>query len=104
MYDLATIRKMERETGRHAKKEKFEPLVARYNGDELIFKCPDLGNYIPEGWRLIQEFFVDKSGFGQPGEMALTASQFISKVREGLGYAITQTGQFQVYIGEFEEF
>ena len=103
MYDLATIIKMEREAGRHAKRNRLKPLVARYDGDELIFKCPDLGNYIPKGWRVIQEFFVDNSGLGEPGEMALTCCQFISKVKEGLGYAITQTGQFQVYIGEFEE-
>ena len=62
-----------------------------------------------KGYELIEQFFVDSSGFGQEGEMALTYKQFIDKV----GYilkenpvvysAITDVGQFQVYIGIFKK-
>ena len=102
MMDLKTMEIMEKEAGRKARKEEIEPLIAEYNGDEGIFKCPDLGNYKPRGWKKVQEFFVDSSGFGGKNEPALTINQFLKKVKEGFGYAITQAGQFQVYIGEYK--
>jgi hypothetical protein len=46
---------------------------------------------------------VDSSGFGEAGEPALTLRQFLGKIKTGCGYAITEAGQFQVYIGEFEK-
>jgi hypothetical protein len=45
---------------------------------------------------------VDNSGCGQEGEMALTFDQFITKVRAGFYYGISDVGQFQVYISEFK--
>jgi len=64
---------------------------------------PFLGSYVPKGWKMVNEYFVDLSGFGAPGEPALTLKQFIDKVRVDYGYAITEAGQFQVYIGELEK-
>ncbi len=69
-------------------------------------KQGDICNLIPdlsEGdvmkcYTEVDEFFVDSSGFGQPGELALTKDQFLSKVKKGLAYAITRIGQFQVYV------
>ena len=101
MHDLATIIAMNKKAGRHAKTTGLQPLVAKYDTDEAIFGCPDLGNYIPKGWKKVNEYFVDNSGFGQEGESALTAGQFQDNIKEGRGYAIVETGQFQVYIGEF---
>jgi hypothetical protein len=57
---------------------------------------------VPWGWELTgEEYFVDSSGFGSPGEPALTFDQFATKCTEGMGYAITEAGQFQVYIAEY---
>ena len=67
------------------------------------FPFPMIGDYDPPGWELIETHFVDSSGFGDPGEAALTTSQFKSKITVGHGYAITQIGQFQVYVGEFKK-
>jgi len=103
MYDLATIIEMNKKAGRHAKKNEIIPLVAKYDKDEAVFQCPDLGNYVPKGWKEVKRYFVDNSGFGREDEPALTAGQFQDNIKEGRGYAIVETGQFQVYIGEFIE-
>lgn len=67
---------------------------------ELFF--PFLGDYIPKGWkRTDREFFVDTSGFGTRGELALTLDQFLDKVLPSHGYATTQHGQFQAYVAEY---
>ena len=66
------------------------------------FPFPFLGSYIPKGWKLTKTYFVDSSGFGETGEAALTIHQFLGKIKSGAGYAVTEAGQFQVYIGEFE--
>lgn len=47
-------------------------------------------------------FFVDTSGFGAPGEPALTIEEFAALARPGFGYGLVETGQFQAHIGVFE--
>lgn len=61
-----------------------------------------------EGYHELQSFFVDSSGFGQEGEMADTYAQFVAsamKLIESKDYpvffAITEAGQFQLYIGAY---
>jgi hypothetical protein len=56
----------------------------------------------------VKQFFVDSSGFGQPGEPALTFAQFMNAARSLIEsrsaptyFAITEAGQFQVYIGAY---
>lgn len=89
---LALIEQISRKAGERAASENREPLIAFCDKDENIFKCPNLGNYVPDGWKLIDRLFVDKSGFG-----------FLTQVKEGLGYAIIEEGEFQLYIGVFEK-
>jgi len=57
--------------------------------------------FCPKAWELIDTLFVDSSGFGGPGEPALTIEEFHSKIKAGFGYAIVEAGQFQVYVGVF---
>lgn len=87
---------------REAKRKKLQPYVAKVDGDEGVFKMQNLGCYKPEGWELREKLFVDSSGWGAEGEPALTIKQFLSRVKAGLGYAICQAGQFQVYVNVFE--
>jgi len=50
------------------------------------------------------EWVVDHSGFGTPGEPALTYPEFIEKLKDywtrhpGHGFVISGVGQFQVYV------
>jgi hypothetical protein len=63
-----------------------------------------------KGYELIDNLFVDNSGFGTDSEPALTANSFIDKVLQIIAneknsvYAtITDAGQFQVYVGLFRK-
>jgi hypothetical protein len=59
------------------------------------------------GYTLLDNLFVDSSGFGAPDEPAYTQSQFMNKLNELLDKhgkvttTITDAGQFQVYVGVF---
>lgn len=76
---------------------------AKSNGDIGVRGCKLIGEKIPLGYELTNTYFVDSSGFGQEGEIALTLGQFLNKVKAGLYYAIKEAGQFQVYINEFKK-
>ena len=63
---------------------------------------PFLGDYVPKGWtRTENTYFVDSSGWGGSGELALTLKQLLAKVVPGRGYAVVEAGQFQVYVAEY---
>lgn len=103
MMSLESIEQMSREAGERAAELAQEPLVAFTDKDASVFKCPNLGDYVPDGWKEVDRLFVDNSGFGSDNEPALTPEQFIDKVKAGMGYAVVEVGQFQVYIGVFEK-
>ena len=103
MMGLEAIEAMSREAAQRAAELGQEPLTAFVDGDKAVLKCPKLGDYVPDGWTLKEKLFVDNTGWGSEGEPALTVKQFLAKVKEGLGYAIVEEGQFQVYIGVFEK-
>jgi len=112
MMSLSTIRELSRQAASTAAKQHKVPYVVerediedfKLNG-RISFRIPNLGDYIPRGWKRTERepLFVDSSGFGAPGEPALTQEQFINALKPGYGYAVIQAGQFQVYVGEFEK-
>lgn len=76
---------------------------------DSLRKIPNLGDYEPTTWWDLEErLFVDSSGFGLPGEPALTFDQFVRQAQEIVeergprGFAIVETGQFQPYVGVFK--
>lgn len=99
---LDQINKMNRDAMKKAEQMNVQPYIAKVDGDTGVRNAPSIGDYIPDGWRPTEKYFVDSSGLGAPGELALTFDQFLTKVKEGYGYAICDTGQFQIYIQEFE--
>lgn len=78
------------------------PLQAKRDGENML-GIPNIGDRRSKTWELIDEFFVDSSGFGQLSEPALTIKEFYAKVKAGLGYAVIEEGQFQVFIGVFKK-
>jgi hypothetical protein len=72
------------------------------DGDEGVKSCPKINKKV-KGYKLLNEYFVDNSGWGTDREPALTFNQFLNKVKAGLYYGITSIGQFQVYIGEYKK-
>lgn len=102
MFSLETIRSMNERAARKAKGKR--PFVLK-SMEQLKrfppFPFPNFGDYRPEGWVLVETWFVDSSGFGEDDEPALSVRQFLNKLVVGHGYAVIEAGQFQVYVGEF---
>jgi len=63
---------------------------------------PFIGTYVPKGYKLDAELFVDATGLGAAYEPALTLQMFVAKLDPMKAYAVVQAGQFQVYIGVFD--
>lgn len=103
MYSLEQIIAMNNKKVEKAEKNNIEPYIAVSDEDEGVFSCPNIGSAKLKGWKEVETYFVDSSGFGSESEPALTPSQFVAKVKEGYGYAIVSEGQFQVYVGEFKK-
>ncbi len=116
MMGLDTIRQMADEAAEAAARDGSKPYVYWDSAevDRLgVSPIPFLGSHVPEGWELVEEFFVDSSGFGSPGEPAMTIPAFLERVKRTIesapdhyqvvGWAVVQAGQFQVYVGEYRK-
>ena len=107
MYSLEQIHRMSDEAARKAKRHGKKPLVITQEIKEVIGKSygpkiPFLGSYVPRGFELEKELFVDSSGFGASDEPAMTYERFLNNLEIGKAYAVTEAGQFQVYVGVYK--
>jgi hypothetical protein len=112
MMSPGTIRQMNYEAARRAAEDGLEPFVY-FDVDELHgsegFPFPYIGDHRPEGWTLADQHFVDSTGLGDDNEPALSVRQFRALVEDRMlntpdvvvGWAVIETGQFQVWVGEF---
>lgn len=87
-----------------------EDLLTEVNEPEDLFKARRLdGVAEPEGFEEVETLFCDSSGFGGPNEPALTRKQALNRTEElleahgSLYAAITDVGQFQVYVSFFRK-
>jgi hypothetical protein len=129
MMSPETIRSLSRQAARRSRELGVEPLVVHDHDrgvlSEHLRHIPNLGDRVPRGWKRVPartlcsssrglvpfsgpeaEHFieVDASGWGSPGELALTFGEFCQWASEAPGenaYAIVEEGQFQVVIGVF---
>lgn len=103
MMSIEVIRSESRRAAAIAAEEGMVPFVVEPEDIEDMpsFPFPSLGDYVPEGWEKVNEYFVDASGFGEDDEAALSVRQFKALLVPGHGYAVTESGQFQVYVGEY---
>lgn len=100
--------------------------IAENDDIDHIRNMPFLGDYCPKNWQRVNipslnlpdnhgmykadnngygAFMVDSSGFGETGEPALTICELLDRmllIGTGYGYAIVETGQFQVKIGVYK--
>jgi len=107
MMSLNQIHELSDEAARKAKRHGLRPMVLwPTEADRLklggSMPFPFIGNYRPKGWKLVDTYFVDRTGLGSENEPALSRAAFRSKLKAGMGYAVIEAGQFQVYVGEFE--
>ncbi|KPJ96729.1 MAG: hypothetical protein AMS18_00275 [Gemmatimonas sp. SG8_17] len=113
MMDAATIRHMSSQAAMAAAFERRIPLQLEAYELEPPFPIPFIGNAVKEyglPYEDVETFFVDSSGFGRPGEPALTINEFIDRANylifdsdEPVYWAITEAGQFQVYITAYHK-
>lgn len=116
MMSGETIRQFQRDAAKRAARDHKTPFIVwdedisdwKANGIRGSFPFPFIGDYIPRGWKVaededgaVKSYFVDSSGFGQDDEPASSLTQFLDKLVAGHGYAVTEAGQFQVYVTEF---
>jgi hypothetical protein len=104
---IQTIHDLSRKAARKAAREHKRPAMVELEDMdtlEIELRIPNLGDYRPRGYKLIDTWFVDKSGFGVEPEPALTVRTMFARIRAngpGHGYAMIQEGQFQCYVGVF---
>jgi hypothetical protein len=110
MMSLQTIRDIQAEAAERAAEEGLTPFVTWPEDLDRIeqqhrFPFPFIGDYVPDGWTLEDEYFVDSSGFGGDGEAAMSAERFMDVLAEhvGAGWAIREAGQFQVMVGRYSK-
>ncbi len=111
MMSAAAIRHLAQQQARRAARAKVQPLVIEGEDmpdDNRMFEyirhMPNIGDYRPRGWKLVEHRLVDKTGLGLEYEPALTIRGLMMWVRSmgpGNGYAIIEEGQFQVVVGRF---
>ena len=112
MMTANTIDAIVEEQTRRAKREGRRPYLITSEEDREKLRgiardggkgIPFLGGYVPKDWVRTKRalLFCDSSGFGQPGEPALTIAEFIDALQVGYGYATVEAGQFQVCVAEY---
>lgn len=103
MMSLDTIKALNAEIGQKAARAKRVPYVIGSQAEIDAYESlpfPNLGGYVPPGWREVTRYFVDKSGRGDRYAMGL--ADLKEMLRPGRAYAVAEEGPFQAYIGEFE--
>ena len=100
---LSTIAAMSRKAAKKASNDNLTPFIIEKDDINHYppFPFPYIGDYIPEGWKLINTLFCDTSGCGADNEPALTVDQLLNILETGKGYAIIEEGQFQLTLGVF---
>lgn len=72
-------------------------------------EIPFLGNYLPNGWTLVETRLVDSTGLGSSYEPAMTQSAFlrwaeqVQKQDPTAGFGVYEQGQFQVLVGYYSQ-
>jgi len=121
MMDAETLKAMNRERATKAARFKKVPFLVEeenikgfrreWETGTLSFPFPNLGDYRPDGYELVNTHFaasqspgsgVDTtSGQIEVGELAMTIPEFLDHLVPGRHYALIDEGQFQVHVGEF---
>lgn len=107
MISLDQIQDMARKAARKARERGDLPMSFPLGFDpEDLRHIPYTGTLKFPGYKFVESLFVDASGMGDEDEPAMTFRAFTQYVREhvpyGYCYAISQAGEFQVYIDVYQ--
>lgn len=115
MMSLDAIQGLAQEAAEQSAKRNAQPFVVEAedkakwldqveHGVTPRLPFPFLGDFTPKGWKQDgEDTFVDSSGFGSESEPAQTVKAFVEALEVGKAYAISQSGQFQVYVRKFKK-
>ena len=110
MLSSEQIVSMAEDQGKKAKRHGLKPYPIKHLDVDTLqsFPFPNIGNYKPSGWELVDYKTCDKTGWGEEYEPALTVrglKQWIKdlqKADDNFAMAIIEEGEFQVVIGLFK--
>lgn len=110
MLSIDQIVSMAKEQGVKARCKNIKPyLLKKFDVDHFeTFPFPNIGDYTPKGWELVEYKTCDKTGWGSEYEPALTVNGLLKwiknlqKADENYAMAIIEEGEFQVVIGLFK--
>lgn len=112
MWSSSVIADFARQAAIKALADEIEPYnpgsIEEPTGWGTRFQLPNLGDFRPEGWRLVDSRLVDNTGMDEHGP-AMTRRRFIDWVMETVaddptaGFAVIEVGQFQVVVGYFTQ-
>jgi len=113
MMSTETILALSRQVAVKAAYLEIEPYIPA-SPDECLnwnhVPIPNIGQYRPAGWCLVEYHTVDKTGLGRESEPAMTIPAFkkwaadqVRKQNGHAGFAIIEEGQFQVVIALFTD-
>jgi hypothetical protein len=106
MMSLETIRSLSYEAGIAAARRNLKPFALEAGDVDNMppFPFPNLGDHIPDGWYIEDTLFVDKYELGGPALSVYGLKETLRPMEgTGVGLAIIEEGQFQLYIGIFKK-
>ena len=110
MLSMDQIVSMAEDQGKKAKKAGYKPYILKHLHVDTLqtFPFPNVGDYRPAGWELLQYRTCDKTGMGDEDEPAMTVrglKEWIKQLQrsdDNYAMAIIEEGEFQVVIGLFK--
>ena len=108
MRSIESIQEAARDAALKAFVQKKEPVCLGSGQFHPPFPIPYIGTLVDQfslPFDEIETFFVDSSGFGEPGEAAMTIEEFslaasalVATFGAPVYWGVVQAGQFQVYV------
>lgn len=106
MMSISAIVELSDQAAAKARQARKIPFVfdSSEDVDRNVGRIPNLGNYVPKGWKLGEYWTVNKDGSYDNGP-AISLDELKREIRSriSLGYALIEEGEFQVVVGAFHK-
>lgn len=106
MMSIAAIVELSDQAAVKARKAHKIPFIfdSLADVDRNLRRIPNLGSYVPEGWKLEEYWTVNKDGSSDGGPaLSLDSLRREITTRLDRGFALIEEGEFQVVVGAFRK-